>query len=247
MSLYVQFRVPLRILGGLFVALNCFLPAQSEAGGSGLNTVLVINQASTNSCELGNYYAERRQIPAENVLRISWSGTNTSWSGLDFTNYLLNPLLAMLSSRQLTNQIDYVVLSMDIPFKTTNGSSPNATTAALFYGLKPDVSGNNSSYAASEASFRTARPATAPGYSFLTTMLTGNSLTEAKNLVDQGVESDGSFPDAPCILEKTSDIPSVKCFRPLSIVMFPVSSFAFLVDGFVNKTASSLIKRRSQT
>src|SRR5258708_10843531 len=49
------------------------------------------------------------------------------------------------------------------------------------------------------------------------------------------------------IREKTSDTPSVKCFRPRSIVMFPVSSFAFLVDVFVNRTASCLVRRRSQT
>jgi hypothetical protein len=43
---------------------------QVRAGGSGLNTVVIVNQLSTNSCELGNYYCERRGVPPENVLRI---------------------------------------------------------------------------------------------------------------------------------------------------------------------------------
>src|SRR5262245_5008700 len=112
------------------------LPVYAFAGGSGLNTIVVVNQTSSNSCELGNYYCEKRQVPPENVLRINWVG-NINWTGLDFTNNLLNPLLAMLADRQLTNQAHYVVLSMDIPFQTVS-SMINSTTAALFYGVKPD-------------------------------------------------------------------------------------------------------------
>ena len=108
------------------------------AGGSGLNTVVVINRTSTNSCEVGNYFCERREVPPENVLYIDWSGGNISWSSDQFQTNLLQPLLNMLASRQLTNQVDYVVLSMDIPFQTVNGSTVNGTTSALFYGLKPD-------------------------------------------------------------------------------------------------------------
>ena len=72
---------------------------------------MVVNQNRTNSCELGNYYLERRQIGPENLLRISWPGSNTSWSGVDFTNTLLNPLLSMLNSRQLeqSGRVSYPV------------------------------------------------------------------------------------------------------------------------------------------
>src|SRR5712664_2375635 len=90
-----SFRKPFRTLvrAGIVTlfAVGSGVNPNAQAGGSGLNTVVVVNQNSTNSCELGNYYAEQRQVPAENVLRISWAGTNTSWSGLDFTNNLLNP------------------------------------------------------------------------------------------------------------------------------------------------------------
>src|SRR5262245_34275039 len=121
-SLQASVRVMVALISACGVTLHTY------GGGSGLNTVIVVNQNSTNSCDLGNYYAEARQIAPENVLRISWAGGNTSWSGSEFTNTLLNPLLSMLASRQLTNQIDYVVLSMDIPFKVFNGSTPNSTT-----------------------------------------------------------------------------------------------------------------------
>jgi uncharacterized protein (TIGR03790 family) len=190
------------------LSVSCGLALSGQAGGSGLNTVVVVNQNSTNSSELGNYYCERRQVPPDNLLRITWPGGNISWSNSDFQTNLLQPLLAMLAVRQLTNQIDYVVLSMDIPFQTVNGSTINSTTAALFYGLKPDTNGSSgyiNSYAASEAIFRLAQPDTAQGYSFLTTMLTAGSLNQAKQLIDQGVSSDSTFPGTPGILQKTSD------------------------------------------
>jgi uncharacterized protein (TIGR03790 family) len=196
-------------LGAGLFASNCLLAFNAAAGGSGLNTVVVINQSSSNSCQAGNYFCERRQVPPDNVLFINWTGGNIVWTNTDFQTNLLNPLLAMLAARQLTNQIDYVVLSMDIPFKTVNGSNVNSTTSALFYGLKsdtdPDAAPATNSYFASEQVFSQATPANAPGYSFLATMLTGNSVAEAEYLVDQGVAADGTFPAQPVVLAKSSD------------------------------------------
>jgi len=188
---------------------SCALVCKLQAGGSGLNTVVVVNEASSNSCELGNYFCEQRQVPPQNVLRINWPGTNTLWTSNDFETNLVMPLLDMLAARQLTNQIDYVVLSMDIPFQTSFGSTVNGTTSALFYGLRlgngSDPLGITNSYAASEAVFHQATPVGNPGYSFLTTMITANSLTQAEQLVDQGVESDGTFPQQPVALAESSD------------------------------------------
>ena len=208
--MYVMYSRLRSLLAGLLLLLACVPALHVEAGGSGLNTVVVVNQNSTNSLELGNYFCERRQVPPENVLRIAWPGGNTSWSSGDFQTNLVTPLLAMLAARQLTNQIDYVVLSMDIPFQTVYDTNKiNSTTSALFYGLKDDTGPNwrdvTNSYDASEQIFRAAQPASAPGYSFLATMLTAGSLAQAKLLVDHGVASDSTFPAQPVILAKTSD------------------------------------------
>src|SRR5438309_9431080 len=117
-------RTDLRlVLTGTIVWLTCVLALDVQAGGSGLNTVVVVNQFSSNSCEVANYYCERRQVPPENVLRINWAGNNISWTSDEYQTNLLNPLLTSLVSRRLTNQIDYVVLSMDIPYQTWFGSA----------------------------------------------------------------------------------------------------------------------------
>ena len=175
------------------------------AGGSGLNVAVVVNQASPNSLELGNYYCERRGVPPENLIRINWSGGNTTWTRSDFETVLLNPLLTALSDRQLAGQIQYVVLSMDIPFAVSENTVVNSTTSPLFYGFKSGTKDNENSYAGSEGAFGEVVPSTAPGYSFLATMITAGSLQQAKALVDRGVNSDATHPTQQVLLAKSSD------------------------------------------
>ena len=145
------------------------------AGESGLNVIVVVNQNSTNSLQLGNDYCERRGVPPQSLFRMTgWTGSTTNWQQSDFENYLLNPLLAMISSRGLTNQAEIILLSMDIPYRVYNGDSDNGTTSALFYGFKtntapppglpdtcslPDDTTNSYSY--SELPFTLAEPETA--------------------------------------------------------------------------------------
>jgi uncharacterized protein (TIGR03790 family) len=201
-------------LAALMTAAPC-----AWAGDSGLNVIVVVNQNSSNSLQLGNDYCERRQVPPQNLFRMTgWTGGATNWQQGDFENDLLNPLLAMVSSRGLTNQAEIVLLSMDIPYRVINGDSENGTTSALFYGFKtntapppgdpitcslPDDSTN--SYAYSELPFALAEPETASTNAFLAVMLTDTNLAQAESTLERGASSDGSFPPETVYLEKTSD------------------------------------------
>jgi len=201
------------VITAMFFALGF---GKVQGAGSGLNVVVVVNQNSSNSIELGNYYAERRQVPPQNILRIGWpSASNVAWQDSDFATFLYNPLVSMLASRQLTNQIDYVVLSMDIPYRVNSASSkPNSTTSALFYGFKHDDSSElvcsidpNSTnlYAGSEAVFRSTPPTSANSNSWLVTMITHSNLTLAKQIVDSGANADATFPTQTVYLAKSID------------------------------------------
>ena len=211
------------------------------AGGSGLNVVVVVNQNSTNSVQLGNYYCERRCVPPQNLLRINWTGGNTTWAQSDFETCLLNPLVAMLSSRGLTNQVDYVVLSMDIPYQVTAADGINSTTTALFYGFKTDdctsncpagVPGCNlpaassNAYAASEGIFRQTPPIAAGSNSWLVTMITSSNLAQAQAIIDRGAASDGAFPTQTVWLAKSSDV-----FRNIRYLEFDNTIFDARVAG----------------
>ncbi len=189
------------------------------AGGSGLNVIVVVNQNSTNSVQLGNDYCEQRGVPPQNLLRMTgWTGGAIEWSPGDFQTYLLNPLLAMVAGRGLTNQAQFVLLSMDVPYRVTDGSNEDSTTSALFYGFKtntvspdpdyptcslPDNSSN--SYAYSELPFRQAVPNTAATNSFLAMMLTDTNLAAAEATLRRGVAADDTYPTQTVCLAKTSD------------------------------------------
>ena len=214
------------------------------AGYSGLNVLVVVNQNSTNSVQLGNDYCELRGVPPQNVLRLTnWSGGSINWSPAEFQSQLLLPLLAARASRGLTYQAQVVVLSMDIPYRVTDGSSDNSTTSALFYGFKtntapvagyascslPDNSSN--SYAYSELPFSLATPNTATTNAFLAMMLTDTNLAAAETTLRRGVAADFSQPTQLVYLAKTDD-----SARAVRFVEFDNSVFENRVVGHAGVT-----------
>jgi uncharacterized protein (TIGR03790 family) len=209
------------------------------AGGSGLNVIVVVNQNSPQSVQLGNDYCEQRGVPPQNLLRMTgWTGGSINWSPADFQTCLLNPLLAMVASRGLTHQAQFVLFSMDIPYRVTDDTGQNSTTSALFYGFKtntaavdgiascslPDNSSN--SYAYSELPFSQARPNTAATNSFLAMMLTDTNLAGAETILARGVAADNSYPTQTVCLAKTSD-----AARNVRFVEFDNSIFENQVVG----------------
>jgi len=224
----------------IFLILAVLLAAGTVwAGGSGLNVIVVVNQNSTNSVQLGNDYCEQRGVPPQNVLRMTgWTGGPINWSPTNFQTNLLNPLLAMVTSRGLTNQAQFVLLSMDIPYRVTDGGDQNSTTSALFYGFKtngapvagipscslPDNSSN--SYAYSEQPFSQAMPNTATTNSFLAMMLTDTNLAAAESILTRSVAADYSYPTQTVYLAKTSD-----SARNVRFVEFDNSVFENQVAG----------------
>jgi uncharacterized protein (TIGR03790 family) len=199
----------------VLVFLLCWFAPRTWAGGNGLNVVVVVNQNSTNSVQLGNYYCEQRQVPPQNYLHINWTGGNTEWALSDFSNYLYQPFMTFLATNRLTNQIDYVVLSMDIPYRVNipGSAALNSTTSALFYGAKPDLfsscdiaPGSTSAYAGSEGAFRAHPPFSATSNAFLVTMITSSNLAMAQQIVDSGTASDGGLPSQSAWLVKSSDV-----------------------------------------
>jgi uncharacterized protein (TIGR03790 family) len=209
--------VPFGLILIIIVLLHPFLV---RAGGSGLNVVVVVNQNSPNSVRLGNDYCEKRGVPPQNLFRMTgWTGGVGVWSRAECEANLRDPLLSMLTLSGLTNQVQYVLLSMDIPYRIVEADSANSTTSFLFYGFKtnspvmqediptcslPDFSSN--SFAFLEAPFEQAKPNTAPTNSFLTLMLTDSTLAQAEAVLARGVISDSSFPTQAVFLEKTGDL-----------------------------------------
>ncbi len=194
----------------------------SLAGGSGLNVVVVVNQASPQSIELGNYYCEKRAVPHEHQFRIHWTNGPVEWTRAQFETSLLQPLATWMQDRGLTNQIEYLVLSMDIPYRITettqtNGPGRNSTTSVLFYGWQPDTNAPGNlppscslprtalhPYTRSESPFRAVQPPSTFS-NWLTTFITASNLAQAKAIVDRGVAADESWPTQAVYLTKSTD------------------------------------------
>jgi len=229
-------EVACRVLAALLIAL---FPSFAFAGGSGLNVLVVVNPTSPDSLALGNDYCELRHVPPQNVVRLqNWTGGNVTWTRAQFDVALLDPLLASLAECGLDRQVDFVLLSMDIPYEVTEAGSVNSTTSVLFYGFKPNIAPPSpfmtcstppfsfNSYAFSESIFRDSPPLTAPANAFLAMMLTAADLGLAKLTVDQGVASDGTFPTAPILLATTSD-----SSRSVRSVLFDDALFDARIQG----------------
>jgi len=211
----------MRLRPALLCSLSLLLATGAAwAGGSGFNVVVIANQNSSNSLQLANDYCEQRGVPPQNVLLLnhSWSGGSISCSEGELQTNLLTPLFNMLQSRQLTNQIEYVVLSMDLPYEVGATNGENTSTSCLFYGFKPDTNSpvpgypscslpdySFNSYAFSELPFPQGAPSTATTNSFLAFLLTDTNLAAAESTLQRGVASDSTFPNQTVLLEKTSD------------------------------------------
>ena len=131
----------MRILTGLLLmGLAVFAAGTAWAGGSGLNVIVVVNQNSTNSVQLGNAYCEQRGVPPQNVLRMTdWTAALIYGAGPTSRRICATRCWPCSPSRGLTNQAEYVLLSMDIPFTVSDNGSYNSTTSALFYGFKTNT------------------------------------------------------------------------------------------------------------
>ena len=203
-------RIPVRL--ARVVLLGClFLQAFQSTGlggGGPQNVLVVVNDQSLESLELGRHYTEVRGIAEINICHISVppcvQGIPASYSisESNFVSEIRTPILQYISGMRLTNQIDYIVFSRDIPYKVNGG---NGVTSAMFYGYKssppyPMAPDTENFYYTVERGF--SRRENTNDY-YLCMMLTSYTLDEAKALASRATASDGVSPTGTVYLLKT--------------------------------------------
>jgi uncharacterized protein (TIGR03790 family) len=192
-------------------------PMVSWAGGGPQNTLVVVNDRSLESLELGHYYQSKRGIPDRNICHIR-TAVDFNISTTDFTNQLRQPILNYISTAGLSNQIDYIVFSRDIPYRVYRGTSSNGLTAAMFYDFKTgpicDNPGNasKSDYFEAERAFLHGSAPSSNRY-YISTILTSTNLAFSKQLVDRSVDADSSQPTGTVYLFHTLDPRNVQWFQ----------------------------------
>ena len=100
----------------LACCLAALLLAQSALGGTSASQwILVVNGQSQNSLTLANHFCLLRDIPARNVVILNDIPNANSISIDEFRKLILSPVIEQIEARQLTNHIQGIAYSCDLP------------------------------------------------------------------------------------------------------------------------------------
>jgi len=94
------------------------------------SVLVVINQASALSRQIGEYYAERRHIPSSNICRISASASEEI-SRSDFDDQVARPIQTYLRGHHLTEKVLYIVTTAGVPLKVRGNLGLAAEAASV--------------------------------------------------------------------------------------------------------------------
>jgi uncharacterized protein (TIGR03790 family) len=184
----------LGLLAGLVLTFPSAVAAQSAT-----NVLLVVNAASPASVRIGEYYAERRGIPKEQVLQLSTLPAEPT-DGIDrvvFERNIQAPIARWLNEHQAQDRILFIVLTKGIPLRINGGRDGFAASVdselTLLYrrmiGMHVPLAGPlPNPYFLGERSLADARRFTRQDHTlYLVTRLDGFSVADVLALIDRGV------------------------------------------------------------
>ena len=161
------------------------------------NVLLVLNEASPISMDVGMYYAQKRGIPQANILRLK-TGSDDNISREDFDRLIHAPIAAWLSRNFAQDRILYIVLTKGIPLRITGTSGKDGTVASvdseltLLYrrllGISmPPAGPIKNPFFLAEAPLGQAKPFShADQDIYLVSRLDGYNITDIRGLIDRG-------------------------------------------------------------
>jgi uncharacterized protein (TIGR03790 family) len=119
----IRWKLTFRIL------LLCLLPGLL-LGQPPSSVLVVVNQPSGLSRQIGEYYAQRRNIPASNICRLN-AGTNEEISRSDFDDQIARPIQNFLRAHNLTESVLYIVTTAGVPLKIRGNTGMAGEAASV--------------------------------------------------------------------------------------------------------------------
>ncbi|MHB0912033.1 MAG: TIGR03790 family protein [Armatimonadota bacterium] len=157
-------------------------PPPVPTQGTTKNVLVIINDNSPASREIGAYYASKRHVPAGNVCRIKCS-TTESVDIKEYREKIEDPVKAYIAQKKLA--VDYLVLTKGIPIKTGGSRSVDGLLMCMDMGFGFDFEGKRgipNPYYKSQKHFSYKE------YGFyLATRLDGYTTADVKALVDRSL------------------------------------------------------------
>jgi uncharacterized protein (TIGR03790 family) len=113
-----------------FLALSWLVSPGVATAQSGHHVAVVVNEHSLDSVQIGEYYVQRRGVPAENVIRIRTAPDDVVDRNT-YTNTIEQPIAAVLGRNRLHDQIVYIVLTKGVPLRVSGTTGPAGTSASV--------------------------------------------------------------------------------------------------------------------
>jgi uncharacterized protein (TIGR03790 family) len=187
-------RLHLAVVFSLFVAL---VPRPAHAQ-SAENILVVANSASPASLEIVDYYASKRSIPADQILRLSLPVAEQI-PRATYETLIERPIADWLTSHVAQDRILYIVLTKGVPLRVEGTNGINGLGASvdseltLLYrkmsGILVLLNGSiKNPYFADDTPLTAAKPFTHRDQDiYLVTRLDGFTVADVKGLIDRSV------------------------------------------------------------
>jgi len=94
------------------------------------SVLIVVNQSSALSRQIGEYYAARRRIPASNICRLN-AGTDEEISRTDFNDQIARPIQNYLRGHKLAEKVLYIVTTAGVPLKIRGNQGLSGEAASV--------------------------------------------------------------------------------------------------------------------
>jgi uncharacterized protein (TIGR03790 family) len=94
------------------------------------NVLVVVNGSSAISDEIGNYYARKRGVPDDQVLRLTLP-TSEQIPRAVYESQIERPIATWLTAHAAQDRVLYLVLTKDIPLRIAGSSGATGTSASV--------------------------------------------------------------------------------------------------------------------
>jgi uncharacterized protein (TIGR03790 family) len=122
--------IPLVVRAVVPCTVALMLAASGAHAQTAENVAVVINEASAESRQIGEYYVKARGIPADNVFRIKTT-TDESIQPAAYVASIQVPVASALLRNNLFDRILYIVLTKGVPLRVLGTGGPEGTVSSV--------------------------------------------------------------------------------------------------------------------
>lgn len=195
---------------------------------------IIINQSDPLSVQIGQYYQKQRKIPDQNLIYLKFSPKGTTLSPEEFQR-----LKAQVDA-QTPSSIQGYALTWATPYRVGCMS----ITSAFAFGYDTSYCAKGCSPTKSSPYFDAESSQPYRQFQFRPTMaIAATTFSQAKQLIDRGIASDGTYPKGTAYLMNTSDLArNVRSLGYLSIMNQLAQRFSIkIVKGDVLENKSDVM------